>query len=77
MISLHYNFIYRTLWIISLTCELYDLDLQHCQLNLKTVASPEDKRGVLLKHCVAYFTCCDNGNRRCAFETLCSIFYML
>jgi len=46
----------------SLTCELYNLGLQDCQLNVKTVASPEDKRGVLLKHCVVYFTCCDNGN---------------
>jgi len=35
---------------------------------LKIVASPEDKRGVFLKLCVVYFTCCDNGNRSTPYQ---------
>lgn len=56
MISLHYNFIwtvctiyFRSLDNFSLTCELYDLGLQHCHLNLKIVVSSEDKSSVLFE----------------------------
>ena len=70
VISLHYNFIWWTVYTIyfrsmdnfSLTCELYNLGLLNCQLIFKFPASPEDNSSVLLKCCVVYFVCCDNGN---------------
>lgn len=50
-------------WIISLlhvNCMIWVF--KTVNLIWKTVASPEDKSSMLLKQCVVYFTCCDNGN---------------